>query len=460
MIRTVINRLNELTKMLKTKGSFVQNFAMVFSGKTIAMLLGIATTPIIARLFRPEAYGVFAIYFLVVSNLSIISTLRLPMGFILIRDEKEYKNVLGMMHFFMILFLVFACVVFFFSGEIVFEFLGNKQLQDYWYLVIIGVILHSLSFSIGSWNSREKAFKESTFVSLTEAASIKGSNISLGFFTGGIIYGLIVGDIIGKFLNLVVQKVIFVKKKWTYLIPSFNVKRNFQLLKKYKEYPTVLLPNAWIGMLSNNIILIFVSRAFESELLGQLSMSLNLIFIPVGLIANTTQPVLMQKITELGFKKLSYNSQLIRYVNSIIYISTAIVFVIITIGGPFINLFLGKDWNSAANIILTLSPTILFQILYLSLAGILISLEKRKSLLTIEFVRFLLLLLLFITIDQLTNNFDLSILIYSIAYCAITIILIARILVISGVRNLEIFFIPLIIYLVIVFISFTLHFLI
>src|SRR5688572_10914955 len=84
----------QLRKSFFKKDSFAQNFAFVFSGKAIAILVQVIFAPLLARIYSPEAYGIFSVFTAVSVNLALVSTFRLEGALVLPKEDVEFKKLL------------------------------------------------------------------------------------------------------------------------------------------------------------------------------------------------------------------------------------------------------------------------------------------------------------------------------------------------------------------------------
>jgi O-antigen/teichoic acid export membrane protein len=89
----VKQHVEDFRRGFRTKGSFTQNLAITFSGNVMAQVIGFAFTPFIARIYGPEAYGVFALFIAVVNNLSPLSTLQFPSGYVATKNDGEFYRI-------------------------------------------------------------------------------------------------------------------------------------------------------------------------------------------------------------------------------------------------------------------------------------------------------------------------------------------------------------------------------
>lgn len=78
---------NRFTQMLQSQ--FAKDTAVLTLGTTAAQLLGIATMPVLARLYSPADFGVLAVFLAVSGIVAITITLRYEMHILLPKEENE-----------------------------------------------------------------------------------------------------------------------------------------------------------------------------------------------------------------------------------------------------------------------------------------------------------------------------------------------------------------------------------
>lgn len=400
-----LKALAAIAKSLKSKGSFVQNFSVVFGGKSIIFLIGFLFTPIIARVFDPEAYGTFALYSSIVLNISLAIGMRIPTAFIVIHSEQRFKRVLRSMLAFLVVSTFITSLFFYFFDEFLFERVENKNLVGCWYLISGGVFLRVITGMFGNWNVREKAFKRSTIVSISESFGTKIGTLSTGLLVGSISNGLIIGEFIGKGLHVLIQLLLFVRKRIYYLIPSFSFRQFTWMMRSYREYPLFLLPSSWLSQVSNSIIIFYLSAIYDVGQVGEYSMAVGLIAIPVMLISYSSQPVLTQKIVELSKGNEPIKNQVLKFFKALVIISFPILVVGMLLGESIVALFLGEGWEVSAQLVSWMIPMVGAQFLATSVNGIFIALKKNRELLNLNIIKLSILIVVMMIAPYVASNF-------------------------------------------------------
>ena len=80
-------------KSLFTRGSFTQDVFIVSGGKVLIAIIGFLFIPILSRIYNPEAYGNFSIYYAIVTLMVTLFTFSYPTSFIVAKDEKSFNNL-------------------------------------------------------------------------------------------------------------------------------------------------------------------------------------------------------------------------------------------------------------------------------------------------------------------------------------------------------------------------------
>ncbi|MBK6540161.1 MAG: oligosaccharide flippase family protein [Flavobacteriales bacterium] len=86
-IRQALQSIRHDLDRLRTPGSFTRNSFHFLSGNALGMLSQVVLTPIIARIYGPEAYGMFGLYLALVMNSASVSDLGFSAAYVLPREE-------------------------------------------------------------------------------------------------------------------------------------------------------------------------------------------------------------------------------------------------------------------------------------------------------------------------------------------------------------------------------------
>jgi O-antigen/teichoic acid export membrane protein len=371
-----------LVTFFKGEKAFFKDTSIVFSGKFFIAVLALLTTPILTRLYDPEAYGTFALFNSAVQNLVILGTLALPSA--LLTTKKKYLiNYLKLTLVVIAIFsIVIAIVLYSFSFSI-----GNKWtylsvFRDYWYLVPIGFLLTSGTLTLSSLQLRLKKFALTTKINVTEAITAKTTNLINGILKmGGL--GLILGDLIAKLAGLIIlivrmPKQLSISKRitWAELRLTFN---------KVRSYPLFVMPAQWASILSTQLILWIIAYKFSAYELGKYTVAIALLNIPLYILSNSFQPVITQRFVDARDANNETFSM-----KKILGLLAAISFLVF--GGLFVIpsswfvYFLGEQWLGIGAIIKLLCGWHLFLFIDQSINNGFLAFDKQRQKLYLNLV--------------------------------------------------------------------------
>ena len=89
-----------------TSSSFASNVVTIVTGTAIAQIIVILATPVITRLYGPEAFGLFALFSSIISILVTVGCLRYELAIMLPKSDEDAANVFGLCIFLLMVITV------------------------------------------------------------------------------------------------------------------------------------------------------------------------------------------------------------------------------------------------------------------------------------------------------------------------------------------------------------------
>ena len=273
------SEFQQLKKSFLKKDSFAQNFAFVFSGKAVAILVQIIFAPLLARIYSPEAYGIFSVFTAVSVNLALVSTLRLEGALVLPKEDVEFRKLLKCV---VVIALLFSVLVAFIS------LVANKQIvflvkagKVGWLFYTLGpvVLLISLFQITNNWVIRNKAFKDSFHYGIPVNIGSRVFNLIYGIFTKGAAHGLILADILNKAITILLRFTVILKSSLSFLTIPLSWEEFRNLVRKYRQFPLYDMPGSWLNLFSAQLPIYIVTLSFgalAANYVGQLGFAINL----------------------------------------------------------------------------------------------------------------------------------------------------------------------------------------
>ena len=201
-----------MNNQFKPQSEFSQNVLTLMTGSTLSQAIPIAVSPILTRLYKPEDFGLYAIFVAIITIIGTIASGRYELAIILPKKEEDAINIFGLGILITIFMTVLtAILVFVFNDSIV--YLLNNQEMKYWlYLMPVSVFLAGCHNQLIYFNNRFKNFKELSNTLILKSSISAVVQLSCGFIRRGAV-GLISGQIFSQLVADISLSQIIVKNK-------------------------------------------------------------------------------------------------------------------------------------------------------------------------------------------------------------------------------------------------------
>ena len=409
-------------KSITLRSDFTKNVLTLMSGTVIAQAIPIAIAPILTRIYTPDDFGVFALFFAILSIFSVVMNLRYENAIMLPKNEDEalFIFIVGFLINTTISLILFVVVLLF--NESITELLGDRRIAFYLYFIPLTLFFVGLFNLLTLFNNRQKNYKDIAQATVLKSVVMGVVQVGIGLLKSGAI-GLISGQILSAFFaNLRLFKNIYQKEHFK---KSFNFKKIVAIAKRYRQFPLFSLPSALINVLANHLTNILISSFFSVATLGFYSLVQRMLGIPSALIGQSIGQVFYEEGVRLKHQKGEITELFNHTLKKLIFIGFPLFFALFWSVKPLFILIFGEKWAVAgeyAQIVIPmffirfvvtalsivydmfseLKVELLWQIVLLSGSILLIVLSSSFE---VEFKNFLISLSVFISIMQLISLF-------------------------------------------------------
>jgi len=350
----------------------------LFSATLVGQVLGILLIPFISRLYSPADFGVFQLFFSIVSLIAIISCFSYHRAIMLPEKDEDAAHIVVLCLILIIITTIISTVFLaFFSGYIE-NTLNAPGLFNVLLLFPFAIICNSFAYVLEFWVSRKEDF--GTIARGNIYSSISGKAVSIG---SGIISPSPFGLILGTIVNDATIMTVMAKKTFTdiHYFQSASYEKIKQLAYRYKKFP---LYNAGANLASTAIIQVIpvmLALFFSPVVVGYYAIAYMVIVLPSKLIGNSISTVFFRKASVE--KNLTGSvKNIVQTVNTrLISVGMFICLIIMILGPELFSFVLGAQWMTAGVYAQILAPW--FFVLFIStpLFPIFAILEKQVALL-------------------------------------------------------------------------------
>jgi O-antigen/teichoic acid export membrane protein len=330
-------------------GSFMGNVAKLASGATLSQLLIIASTPIVSRLFAPEAFGPLAVLASTMAFLGITGSLRYEMSIPLPEDDEEAANILGVCFANLLLTTTLVSVLIATVGMAIVDRLSMSELGPYLYTVPICHFINGMYISLGMWLTRTRRFGG---ISITRIGVASGQSIgSVGIGAAGMTssIGLISCYIGGYAIGAASYVTIAIRNNWS-LLKRISTKGMMLAYARYYRFP---LYSIWADLLSQTSVQLptfMLALYFNPEIVGLYSLGTRVVELPSRVVGQAIGQVFYQDASD-AHREGQLAGLAGSMFSGLITIGFWPFLLLGVIGDSLFSIILGEEWRVAGEFV-------------------------------------------------------------------------------------------------------------
>ena len=385
------------------------------AGTIVAQAIPLAISPVLTRLFSPENFGLFALYFSISQIISVFISGRYEMTIILPEKDEDAVNLVALSLAITILVSIICLIAALLLRYFLPIQLSHLTIASYLLLMPITVIAIGTSSIFNFWLNRKEHYK-----SISEgkiARSLFSSFFSIGFgLTVLKAGGLIIADTIGQMASgiyLFVKSFKYDKEK------ILHISRQNMIIqaKRYKQFPRFNLLSGFLEKGSGHIPVIFLTSFFGSAVTGFFSLAQRLIAAPEIIIAVSIGNVFRQQANVEYIQKGNCTDIFLKMLRLLLVIAI-VPFTLLFVLAPFLFSFIfGPEWKVAGEYTQIMTVMFFLSFVVSPLSSMFLIAEKQRIDLIIQIFLFSFVCISFVAGYKIFNHPKIAILLFSITYC-------------------------------------------
>ncbi|KZX92649.1 hypothetical protein A3718_11525 [Erythrobacter sp. HI0019] len=322
---------------------------MFVSSSALVMLFPMISAPIIARIYSPEDFGIYAVFFSLATIFSAISSFELRNIALLENDRTDgaHGSLLALSvvaGFSLALFLLVLTV-----PDAWLTFVLGTNVLPYLKWLPATVFLMGGSQVLYTWATREIQYKVLARNKLILGLSTMIFQIGIGLTDPGAV-GFIIANLLGLSLALMLLTLIFAKTL-RLLRPQFTFQSAVSQFRRHYRLAVWTTPGTLINSLSQFLPDLLINRFFGAALLGQYSLATRMLNMPIAFLSASIQDIFRQQATaefnEQGHCKSSFwRFTALTLAGAIVLILPVIILI------PYVfPIIFGSQWTEAGTLI-------------------------------------------------------------------------------------------------------------
>ncbi|SDS43313.1 Membrane protein involved in the export of O-antigen and teichoic acid [Halopseudomonas litoralis] len=329
-----------------SRSRFLRNVAIVASGAAGAQAISLAFTPVITRLYGPEAFGLFGTFTATLAVLTPLAALSYPIAMVL---PDKHADAVGLARLSMLLSVVMALLIaallVLFGAEVT-QALGLEAIQAYLWLLPIALVLIVLMQVCQQWVIRTKQFQVTARAAVLQALILNGAKVTAGWFypAGG---SLVMLATLGSGLHALLIWTGISRGSLPLTAGRDEAADLKTLARRYRDFPLYRAPQIVINAASQALPVLMLASLFGPAAAGLYSLGRLVMAMPSSLIGQAVFDVFYPRITEAARHRENLFTLLLK-ASLALAAAGVLPFGLVVLFGPWLfGLVFGAEWLTA-----------------------------------------------------------------------------------------------------------------
>lgn len=359
------------------------------TGALLAQALGVLTSPIVTRLFAPEAYGISTIFSSVTTIITVIACLRYEPAIMLPKTHEEAANVLAVSLCSVLIITLFCTSIVIWGSGPILRVIRTPDLKNYLWLIPVAVFFSGAYLALNYWNTRTTHFGRLSVVQIISSITMQTFKLTAGF-AGFVSGGVLIGTgILGGMVSLGAlawqiwqdDKRLFIScVRWQEIANGFV---------RFRRFPIIDTWGILLNSISWQLPALMLSSFFSLSIVGFYALALTVIQMPLGIVYGALAQVFYQKACEEKNVKGNNGRLVENLMDKLIFIGIMPTAVLAMVGEELFAIVFGARWSESGRYTQILVPWIFFWFISSPLSSLFSVYERQGAAFSVHSIIFL-----------------------------------------------------------------------
>lgn len=351
---------------------YLRHFMVLFSGTAAAQLVNLASYPFLARLYTPTDFGVFAMFVAVSAIPGAIACGRFDLAVPTAPRSGRFAIL------WLCIAIASAMGVLSAIGSAAYWIVTGAQVQAVVPLLLgLCVFLTGFCAAGALYLMRHEGYRTNSASVLLRTGSTVAIQIGLA-----LVWRHPLSLIIGFTIDFLAQALLLAWVIWRHVPPKRpRVSHMRAMFRRYQRQVAVDIPSTFIAAVSLNLLTFLLLVLFGERVVGLYSLGNRIAIMPLQLFNDALSQVFFQKAARAQEERGHFWNEMKFNLLTSGLLSIGVVCGVWLLARPFISIYLGKEWEPAADILVILAPMLAVRSLCMSIATTVFVLRKAHWLL-------------------------------------------------------------------------------
>lgn len=313
------------------------------TGTAGAQAINLAFSPILTRIYGPEAFGVLGTFLAILGILVPLAALSYPIAIVLPKRDEDAVGLVKLSLALAVITSLIAMLILVAFKQPIIE-LFSLQSLDFLILLLPFAMLFSVAWAVAAqWAIRKKLFKLKAQVAISQSLIVNITKSGLGLINP--IAAVLV--VIASMTNLLHALLywIGIRKSSAQPVKDGEGAVNARdLSARYKDFAFFRTPQLLINGMGQSLPVLMLASLFGPAAAGFYALSLSVLAVPSKLIGQSVADVFYPKIAETAHAGGNCKGLLIKACGSLMVVGAA-PYLLVIVAGPWLySLVFGAEW--------------------------------------------------------------------------------------------------------------------
>lgn len=330
------------------RSRFARNVAVVTIGTASAQAITMAFTPLITRIYGPEAFGLLGTFMAMVAVAVPIAALAYPIAIVLPREDCDALGLVRLSAYLSFSVAVLVAVALWIGGDWLIALLGVESIGAFILLIPVAMLFSAWMQIAQQWLIRRKAFGVVARAAVTYSLILNSAKSGIGWFHP-LSAVLIALATIGHALHAALLAIGAWRRyqSTTDQSESSTASPLRELAHRHRDFPLYRAPQNFINAASQSLPVLMIAAFFGPASAGFYTLGQMVMGMPSVLVGKSVSDVFYPKITEAAHTGANLKGLIVKATGALILISI-LPFGLVILFGPWLFGFVfGVEWAMA-----------------------------------------------------------------------------------------------------------------
>jgi len=327
---------------------FIRNVLILASGTAMAQVINMIFSPLITRVYGPEAYGLMGTFSAIIQIIGPIAALSYPIAIVLPKYNNDAKDIIKLSFFITLVNTLLISFLLLLFNDFIVDLFNIGSISQFLYLIPVAVLSSGIYQISQQWLVRKNMFRISAKAYLVETLFVNTGKLSTGVLYP---YGsvLVFFTAFRQGIRALLMYIFTERIKLREVLSLANYDKNsiIKQAKKYRDFPLYRTPEVTLSAVSSNIPVLLLTSFFGPAAAGFYSIARSVLGIPSTLIAKSVGDVFYPRISKAAQNKQKITPLLLKSTFYLFLVGLIPYGIIMFIGPWLFNLVFGQGWAIA-----------------------------------------------------------------------------------------------------------------